>query len=195
VTSRAFCYQLNIDCIAVNTRRRRPRICVLFQNRREVSRHGREECEATKPRDNNTRLPPTGNHLLPSPRLASAVQTINMKPTTTVLLALVAKAISAPTTQLVCPVLTLTASLLITRRDGSPKNATKTTHLYICTDAGFKGACTNLEVKLGECCTSIVFSPQFSNRRLILIDGVGDAWNDKISSVGPDKGTFCAAYP
>lgn len=78
-------------------------------------------------------------------------------------------------------------------RDQPPEEAVKTTHLYICTDAGFKGACTNLEVKLGDCCTST--PPSSSERRLTATDGVGDAWNDKISSVGPDNGIFCAAYP
>ncbi|KAF2683722.1 hypothetical protein K458DRAFT_389650 [Lentithecium fluviatile CBS 122367] len=58
-----------------------------------------------------------------------------------------------------------------------PKAAAKTTHFYICTEPSFKGACTNRKVKLGECY------------------GVGEAWNDKISSLGPDNGTSCAAFP
>jgi hypothetical protein len=28
-----------------------------------------------------------------------------------------------------------------------------------------------------------------------VIDNLADDWNDKISSTGPDKGTFCTAYP
>ncbi|KAF1954750.1 hypothetical protein CC80DRAFT_115185 [Byssothecium circinans] len=67
------------------------------------------------------------------------------------------------------------AAPIIPRDDPPP--ALAKTHIYLCDDAAFKGICENFEVEPGKCYN------------------VTDNWNDKISSGGPDKDTFCAAYP
>ncbi|KAL5394358.1 hypothetical protein PMIN06_004233 [Paraphaeosphaeria minitans] len=59
----------------------------------------------------------------------------------------------------------------------TPAPAPKNTNLYLCTEAGFKGDCDNVQVDLGKCYNA------------------DDKLNDKISSLGPDKGHFCTAYP
>ncbi|KAF2641909.1 hypothetical protein P280DRAFT_288047 [Massarina eburnea CBS 473.64] len=64
----------------------------------------------------------------------------------------------------------------IVPRDDPPKDTPVKTHIYVCLDADFKGTCQNFEVEPGKCYN------------------VTDDWNDKISSGGPDKDTFCAAY-
>jgi hypothetical protein len=52
----------------------------------------------------------------------------------------------------------------------------KITHLYLCPDASFGGTCTNLHVEISEC-----------------VDIPGDL-SGKVSSAGPDEGTFCTMY-
>jgi hypothetical protein len=82
---------------------------------------------------------------------------INMKSITSILLALAAITIAVPIAQFVLPSTTST-KFLTTRRDQPPKAAAKTTHLYICTDAAFKGTCTNLEVTMGQCCALYILA-------------------------------------
>ncbi|KAK7911552.1 hypothetical protein PG985_014033 [Apiospora marii] len=50
------------------------------------------------------------------------------------------------------------------------------THLYICINSDFKGACTNLEVNTGGCYNLL------------------GNWNDAVTSLGPDKGTTCTIW-
>ncbi|KAF1844408.1 uncharacterized protein K460DRAFT_163728 [Cucurbitaria berberidis CBS 394.84] len=50
------------------------------------------------------------------------------------------------------------------------------THLYLCVDSSFKGQCTNMHLDTSTC------------------HNLDQTWNDKVSSAGPDKGTFCTLY-
>ncbi|KAF2874175.1 hypothetical protein BDV95DRAFT_487956, partial [Massariosphaeria phaeospora] len=50
------------------------------------------------------------------------------------------------------------------------------THLYVCEDEMFGARCDNLHVAVGQCYN------------------LDASWNDKITSLGPDKGTFCTLY-
>ncbi|KAH7071593.1 hypothetical protein FB567DRAFT_612186 [Paraphoma chrysanthemicola] len=55
-------------------------------------------------------------------------------------------------------------------------SANPETHIYICANAPFAAPCTNLHVPVSEC-----------------ID-IPDDFAGKISSAGPDEGTFCTLY-
>ncbi|KAI4111071.1 MAG: hypothetical protein LQ339_000799 [Xanthoria mediterranea] len=50
------------------------------------------------------------------------------------------------------------------------------THLFVCTDADFKGRCQNLENTRGAC------------------TNLGNGLSDSISSLGPDQGTTCTIW-
>lgn len=54
--------------------------------------------------------------------------------------------------------------------------ATPTTHLYVCTDTSFRGTCKNIELSITRCYN------------------MEAAFNDNVSSAGPDDGTFCVLY-
>ncbi|KAF1914771.1 hypothetical protein BDU57DRAFT_519953 [Ampelomyces quisqualis] len=58
----------------------------------------------------------------------------------------------------------------------SPRPRVTPTHLYVCTDASFAGKCSNLSLKPSVCYT------------------LGPNYARKVSSAGPDKGTFCTLY-
>ncbi|KAK8112983.1 hypothetical protein PG984_013509 [Apiospora sp. TS-2023a] len=50
------------------------------------------------------------------------------------------------------------------------------THLYVCINSNFGGACTNIQVNTGDC---------FS---------ISGNFNDAITSLGPDQGTTCTIW-
>ena len=50
------------------------------------------------------------------------------------------------------------------------------THLYICTEKSWAGRCENVEVSVGKC-----------------VD-MKKAFDNNVSSAGPDDGTFCTLY-
>jgi hypothetical protein len=64
---------------------------------------------------------------------------------------------------------TLATSTLEVRAD--PK-----THLYVCTDDDFRGNCKNIELSVANCYN------------------MEEAFNNNVSSAGPDDGTFCVLY-
>ncbi|KAF1976237.1 hypothetical protein BU23DRAFT_551709 [Bimuria novae-zelandiae CBS 107.79] len=88
-------------------------------------------------------------------------------------LALSTTALALPTAKGPHPTSRPTHSHTLAQAETRPR---KTTHLYICPDAGFKGACSNEQVALGQCYNAP--PPSTTN-----------------SSTGPDKGHFCTAYP
>ncbi|CAI6336311.1 unnamed protein product [Periconia digitata] len=75
--------------------------------------------------------------------------------------------------------LALAISIYVVFVAGAPiisEDPPKTSHLYLCTDESFKGQCENFEVEPGKCYN------------------VPEGYKSKISSGGPDNGTFCAVY-
>ncbi|PVH95830.1 hypothetical protein DM02DRAFT_632495 [Periconia macrospinosa] len=57
-----------------------------------------------------------------------------------------------------------------------PQDGPAKTHIYLCTDESFKGQCENVEAEPGKCYN------------------VPDGYKSKISSGGPDQGTFCSMF-
>ncbi|KAF2034046.1 hypothetical protein EK21DRAFT_108461 [Setomelanomma holmii] len=83
-----------------------------------------------------------------------------------------------PLLQSFCPLLarlTITALALPTPQ-ASSDTSNGVTHIYICTDASFSGSCANLHVPVSEC---VDIPPEYAG---------------KVSSAGPDLGTFCTLY-
>ena len=78
------------------------------------------------------------------------------------------------------------------------------THVFVCTDANFKGRCENLESTKQGCCSSIHFSfsalPPLTRAQSLKADGIHgivtlfNGFSDQISSIGPDAGTTCTLY-
>ncbi|KAH7389943.1 hypothetical protein BKA66DRAFT_526799 [Pyrenochaeta sp. MPI-SDFR-AT-0127] len=58
----------------------------------------------------------------------------------------------------------------------APANEGSITHLYLCNDASFQGACANLHLEISAC------------------HNVQDEYKKQASSAGPDEGTFCTLY-
>ena len=56
------------------------------------------------------------------------------------------------------------------------ERANTSTHLYVCTDSGFRGNCKNIELSVSNCYN------------------MEKRFNDDVSSAGPDDGTFCVLY-
>jgi hypothetical protein len=80
----------------------------------------------------------------------------------------------------------------------TPQTATNPsiTHLYVCTDASFRGTCNNLNLPVSQCSTSPP-SPHpftFSLTLQLSLATLGPDLSRKISSMGPDSGTFCTMY-
>ncbi|UPX16451.1 uncharacterized protein EKO05_0006850 [Ascochyta rabiei] len=67
------------------------------------------------------------------------------------------------------PAITLATPTLHARADSK-------THLYVCTDDSFRGNCKNIELSVTRCYN------------------IEKAFNDNVSSAGPDDGTFCVLY-
>lgn len=74
-----------------------------------------------------------------------------------------------------CAVLLLfTASSLATST--LEPRADSETHLYVCTDSNWRGSCKNIDLAVSRCYN------------------MTPAFNDNVSSAGPDDGTFCVLY-
>ena len=54
--------------------------------------------------------------------------------------------------------------------------ATSKTHLYVCTGNNWGGTCKNMKLSIGRCYN------------------MEKAFNNNVSSAGPDDGTFCTLY-
>ncbi|OAK99961.1 hypothetical protein IQ06DRAFT_223155 [Phaeosphaeriaceae sp. SRC1lsM3a] len=81
--------------------------------------------------------------------------------------------------------LSITAEPVTSAKRDVEKRATG--HLFVCTDANFKGQCVNIECQTGTCCktATIVMSRQEDSAHNIP-DNLNSPYQDSISSLGPD---------
>ncbi|KAJ4985760.1 hypothetical protein SVAN01_08756 [Stagonosporopsis vannaccii] len=75
---------------------------------------------------------------------------------------------------ILCAILLFTSVALATSTLDARANSK--THLYICTDKSWAGRCENIELSVGKC-----------------VD-MEKAFDNNVSSAGPDDGTFCTLY-
>lgn len=69
-------------------------------------------------------------------------------------------------------------------------------HLFVCTDAYFKGACENLQFTNGVCSKNSLDCDPCITIELaeIEIDNLFGTFQDSISSAGPDQGFICTVW-